>query len=527
MMMLSFASSAQISEKFSGGIPANWTLYSPTPMTSWSSTVNGYAAGAPLGSIYVDFVNIPGDIDSLRSPILNSTIAGDTLLFDHAHMEWPGYVDSMGVFISSDGGNSWSRLAGLVGSAANPLPSTGCLSTVPGGGTATFNPTSGQWASKKYALPVGTNRVVFVFYSDWGNDLFVDNITVTRNLPMVYDSTTAVQLTDTVFQGMNNVAVVNAQVFTSYTANALPVTRLSASTGGTTSTSDIVRAKLYYTGNAGGFNPTTATLLGTVNNPSGNFTFSGFSQTLSGGVSNFWIVYDVAPLASVGNVLDATFDSITVSSVKRIPTVSNPAGNRYIGSYFTYRYCQFGVLYVGSYLIGPTNVTFGTINNTTGDFDMVTNYSSMINTMYKGDSAAVYVTIGPGNNEQVAIYVDWNNNGSFDLPGEEVYYASNVTAAGTTGLPTSTTTSPLGYIKVPCSASTGYHRMRVVSDWYGAPRVDPCSTKYYGDGEEYTIDVKDQPTPVAMITAVDTFYTNGVVVFNNTSTAASLTAQWD
>lgn len=529
MMMLSLVSNAQISQNFGSSTfpPSGWDVYSPGGMTIRSSTVNGYAASAGMGSVNVGFYNYFSDIDSLRSPVLTPTIAGDTIIFDHAHIEYPGYADSMAIYVSSNSGNTWTRLSGLVGSSANPLPAV-TLSTVPGGGTGwPFNPNSSQWATKRFGLPVGTDRVTFIFYSTFGNDMYLDNIMVTRNLPMVYDSTAAVQITDTVFQGMQGAAVIDAQVYTTYTANALPVTAFYGSTSGCTSTSDITRAKLYYTGSAGGFNPATAILLGTVNNPSGNFAFTGFNQTLAGGTSHFWIVYDVSPNASVGDVLDATFDSIKVNGIGRIPTIKNPTGSRYIKSYFTYSYCNFGVLYVGSYLIGPTNVTFGTINNTTADYDKVTNYSNQINSMYKGDSARVFVTIGPGNNEQVGIFVDWNNNGQFDLPSEEVYYASNVTAAGTTSLPTPTTTSPIGYIKVPCSASNGYHRMRVVSDWYGAPRVDPCSTKYYGDGEDYTIEVKDQPNPIANFSAVDTFYTSGFVVSLNTSVGSNMTYEWD
>lgn len=522
MMMLSLVSNAQISQNFSGTAfpPSGWTLYSPIPMTTRTTLANGYASSSAVGSVKVDFWNqFSGNIDSLKTPVLTPTISGDTLIFDHAHAVATGNTtnDSMAIYVSSNGGTNWSRLVGLVGSQTNIGCQT-CLSTLAGGLLIDWaTPAANEWMTKKYGLPVGTNRVAFIFYSNYGENLFLDNIIVTRNNPMVYDSTSSVQIIDTVFQGMRNAAVINAQVYASFTANPLPVTALYASTSGTTSTSDILAAKLYYSGSNGAFNPNTATLLSTINNPSGNMAFTGFSQTLAGATSNFWIVYDVSPNASVGDVLDATFDSIKVNSIGRIPTIKNPSGNRYIKSYFTYNYCNWGVLYSGSYLIGPTNVTFGSINNTTGDFDKVTSYTSQINSMYKGDSAQIFVTVGPGNPEQVGIYVDWNNNGQFDMPSEEVFYSSNVAPAGSTG----------GYIKVPCAASNGYHRLRVLSDYSGAPRVDPCSTKYYGDGEDYTIEVKDQPNPIANFSAVDTFYTSGYVVSLNTSVGSNMTYAWD
>ncbi len=521
MMLLSLASKAQMSQNFSGSWPpTGWSLYTTDPMTTQTFLANGYASATGVGAVKVDFWNImSGTIDSLKTQTINATISGDTLVFDHAHAVATGNTinDSMAIYVSSNAGTTWTRLVGLVGSQTNIGCQT-CLSTVAGGLLIDWaTPAANQWMTKKYGLPIGTNKVAFIFYSNYGENMFLDNVIVTRNNPMVYDSTSSVQITDTVFQGMNNAAVLNAQVYATYTANPLPVTSLTANTAGTTSSSDIVTAKLYYTGSSGAFNASSATLLGTIVNPSGTMTFTGFSQTLAGAVSNFWIVYDVSPTATVGNVLDATFNSITVNSVARTPIVSNPTGNRYIKSYATYNYCNWGVLVSGAYLIGPTNVTFGTINNTTGDFDKVTNYASQSNSMYKGDSAIITVAVGPGNPEQVGVYVDWNNNGTFDLPGEEVMYTASVVAAGTTS----------GYIKVPCSASAGYHRLRVVSDYSGAPRVDACSTKYYGDGEDYSLLVMNQPTPVASYYAVDTFYTNGVVVYNNTSTGAGLNFQWD
>jgi PKD repeat protein len=527
LIFLSTEINAQLTQNFSSSTfpPSGWSLYndpSYTPqMTKRSASVNGYSSTAGTGAVYVDFWNAPiGTKDSLITQTLNATLGGDTLIFDHVHATASGWTvhDSMGIYTSTNNGVTWNWLIGLVGDPSNINCQT-CLSTMPGNLTyEMLAPNASDWKTKKYALPVNTNRILFVFHSHYGENLFMDNIIVTRNLPMVYSDAVAVQVADTVFQGMTNAAIINAQVLANNSANPLPVTAIYASTSGTTTTSDITKAKLYYSGTSGGFNPSTATLLATVNNPSGNFAFTGFSQTLSGPVSNFWITYDITSSAAIGDVLDATFDSLKVNGQTKVPSIKNPSGSRYIQSYFNYRYCQFGVTYSGSYLIGPSRVTFGSIDNVTGDFDKVTSYSNMINTMYKADSALITVKGGPGNGEQTAVYVDWNNSGSYENPAEEVLYS-----AGSSIAPTVTT----GWIKVPCNATAGYHRMRVVSDWYAAARVDPCSTKQYGEGEEYTIEVLDQPTPIAQFTNVDTFYTNGVVNFTNTSIGIGNTYQWD
>ena len=51
----------------------------------------------------------------------------------------------------------------------------GNLNTAAPIGTA-FTPTAGQWATKKYSLPVGTNKVKFRARSGFGNNLYLDSI---------------------------------------------------------------------------------------------------------------------------------------------------------------------------------------------------------------------------------------------------------------------------------------------------------------------------------------------------------------
>lgn len=47
--------------------------------------------------------------------------------------------------------------------------------------TSAFTPTSAQWATKKYALPVGTNKIKFRARSGFGNNLYVDSTCVVNN----------------------------------------------------------------------------------------------------------------------------------------------------------------------------------------------------------------------------------------------------------------------------------------------------------------------------------------------------------
>jgi hypothetical protein len=98
------------------------------------------------------------------------------LFFDHAYATYSGENDRLQIYTSTNGGTNWTSLILLNGGTAGPLNT---------GGTTTgyFVPTAGQWATKKYALPVGTNRVRFTAISAYGNCLYVDNIQVTGALP--------------------------------------------------------------------------------------------------------------------------------------------------------------------------------------------------------------------------------------------------------------------------------------------------------------------------------------------------------
>jgi hypothetical protein len=80
-----------------------------------------------------------------------------------------------------------------------------------------------------------------------------------------------------------------------------------------------------------------------------------------------------------------------------------------------------------------------------------------------------------------AIYVDWNQNGSFLDPGEMVYSS----AYPNTSYSSTTVT---GTITVPFLAVPGPTRMRVRSGYYYYG-MDPCNSLYYGEAEDYTFNV--------------------------------------
>lgn len=151
------------------------------PPTGWTITFTGTnywtrflvsAYGVGVASAKFDFFAASaGTTQSLVTPVLPVSVAGDSLKFDHAYATYTTENDVLVVETSTDGGTTFTTLQTLNGGVSGPLvtaPPT----------TAVFVPTAGQWATKKYGLPLGTNKVSFKCISAFGNNLYLDNIAI-------------------------------------------------------------------------------------------------------------------------------------------------------------------------------------------------------------------------------------------------------------------------------------------------------------------------------------------------------------
>lgn len=122
------------------------------------------------------------------------------------------------------------------------------------------------------------------------------------------------------------------------------------------------------------------------------------------------------------------------------------------------------------------NVTFETINNTTG-CDEYGDYTALSATVQAGNSYPISITIGNGySSDTGAVYVDWNQDLDFYDPGE----IQSLNPGAGSG-PYS------GTVTVPGDALLGDTRMRIRLSWNTDPV--PCGTQTYGEVEDYTINV--------------------------------------
>ena len=242
------------------------------------------------------------DFTSLSSPEIS---------FDY-HM----YGATMGTLelLISTNGTTWTSLWTLAGDQGN-VWNTASVSL------AAY---AGQTVEFRFRGAYGTS---------YTGDAAIDNINIVDQVAMTYSSSTVTQTnTSTVEKCASDAEVIGIEVVTSGSLSPLGITQFILRTDGSTlPLSDVTNINVYYTGASSTFATTTlfgsATPLATGNNISVNGT-----QTLSSGTNYFWVTYDMAAGSSIGNVIDALCNQITVGGSNYTPTVTAPGGNRTIGA---------------------------------------------------------------------------------------------------------------------------------------------------------------------------------------------------
>lgn len=164
--------------------PAGWSHegYNPNNTMEWNS-----AGGLNLsvGSIKMDNFsgseNIGGQVDYLRMPAIDMSgaPAGTSLQFNVAYAKYDASSnDRLEVRISTDCGATWSTIYNKSGSTLSTAPIT----------TTPFTPGASQWRQETVSLSTYIGqpevRLMFVTTSDWGNNLFLDDINVLNTTGM-------------------------------------------------------------------------------------------------------------------------------------------------------------------------------------------------------------------------------------------------------------------------------------------------------------------------------------------------------
>jgi len=299
--------------------------------------------------------------------------------------------------------------------------------------------------------------------------------------PMAYNNTETIQITDIVTRGTTNAPVIGIKVNTTGSLSPFNLTKMKLSTLGTTNVADIANAKLWYTGNTPSFSATTQ-FGSTIASPSGTMYFTG-TQTLTGGPNYFWLTYDVLPGATMGNVIDATCDSIYISATPfgAVPTPTAPTGSRLID------YCVststatggFWEAYMTGVQVGTTTLSSSTLNSKYVFYPTpVAPLEVNVATPFTINTAYVNFAI----DYNVGIWIDYDKDGNFS-PAEQAFITSTPVNSGT---------PVTGNITVPITASLGATRMRIVYAFaYGTmPTPQPCGTFDEGETEDYVVNIQ-------------------------------------
>ena len=168
---------APFAENFTAA-PAGWITYNPDGQVTWQivTAPKDSPANKALKLDYFDYEDKIGEVDTYLSPVLDlSAVPAATLTFEVAHARYQSSNDRLQVVALS---NCQDISQGTIvynkaGDALKTAPST----------TAAYTPTGqSQWRKELINLSafVGMDKVqlAFVGINDWGNNIYVDNITL-------------------------------------------------------------------------------------------------------------------------------------------------------------------------------------------------------------------------------------------------------------------------------------------------------------------------------------------------------------
>lgn len=173
-------------------------------------------------------------------------------------------------------------------------------------------------------------------------------------------------------------------------------------------------------------------------------------------------------------------------------------------------------------LISEIIISGTTLNNNSGtapvnpSFTLFTGQPNYTADLQAGASYTVSVTVGTFGSQNVAAWIDYNDNLTFEA-SEKIGFTT--AAIGANG-------SATFIISLSCAPPVGLHRMRI-RDVYSVAgnTIDPCTTYAYGETEDYIINVLPPPPCPAPRNLAATATGSGQATF--TWAAGCTETEWD
>lgn len=347
-------------------------------------------------------------------------------------------------------------------------------------------------------------------------------LTSNKALAQSYDSTQTYQITDSLFNGQTDAKILHFIVYISGTG-ASTVSKFAFDTKGTTNTSDIDEARLYYIGIDSSDIPLDIndTIGAPVKNPNGKFTINGQIALKAGVLHNFILAYDIDYDLSHLDAFDASFTSLSVDGKSQTPLTTDPSGNRLVSLYGEGVFCRPTYVNIANYQIGPARVVLGNIIDRRSNGSLILDLVKNVYDIQKDTKYSLDITVGPINPEQIVGWVDWDSDGYFET--SELIFSSGNQAVSTTYS---------NSISVPCDIKPGFKRMRLMSDYGAVAAPTACSGLYSGEAEDYVLNVVPESGPIANFrvdTTTSLLYEGGQIKLTNTSyePGSRMGYEWD
>jgi len=171
-------------------------------------------------------------------------------------------------------------------------------------------------------------------------------------------------------------------------------------------------------------------------------------------------------------------------------------------------------------LISNIQILGTTLSNNTGTtpvnpaytyFTGMPNYTA---TLQAGNTYNVSVTVGTFGGQNVAVWIDYNDNGTFEASERVGYTTASIAGGGTASFP----------IVVACNPALGTHRMRVRDVWNTTGiNIDPCASYGYGETEDYNVTISAAVAcPQPSMLAANAITTNSASLSWNVGCAETL-----
>ena len=176
------ATEMPFSEGVNAGVvaPPGWTLQNPDISTTWTTynATNGPACAASNTWRIDNYsYNAPGQVDRLVTPMINLGGNADVHLhFDHSYAPYSSsYNDAFRVEVSNNCGASWTEVFYAIGSGLATTAAT----------TSAYVPSNcSQWLAHDINLSAYDGQTIllrFTNVNDYGNYLYLDNVSLTQN----------------------------------------------------------------------------------------------------------------------------------------------------------------------------------------------------------------------------------------------------------------------------------------------------------------------------------------------------------